>query len=95
MQTIGCCWHCRAPLTVADYGRETLCRGCGKPTRACRNCADFAPGRPDDCLQAQADKVLDKQRATACEFFQPAADPPRQQATPADQLRAAAEALFK
>ncbi len=42
---IGKCWHCGAGLTKADYGRETSCLACNKPTRVCRNCRHFAPGR--------------------------------------------------
>jgi len=95
VEIIGVCWHCRAPLTASDYGRETLCRGCGKPTRVCRNCGNYAPGRPADCLEPLAERVLEKGRATACEFFAPAANPLADPAASAGGLRAAAEALFR
>jgi primosomal protein N' len=46
---IGKCWHCDAELQSADYGRECDCRGCGKPTRVCRNCRWYAPDRANQC----------------------------------------------
>lgn len=93
---VGICWSCRRGLTLADYGRETSCVGCGKDTRACRNCRFFAPGRPNDCIEPMAEPVKDKQRANFCEYFEPAAEPlagPDRQADAS--LREAAEALFR
>ena len=95
-ETIGHCWHCRRPQTKADYGRETLCLGCGKPARVCRNCRHYAPGRPNDCLEPVAERVMDKTRANPCEFFEPHPDPSGDAGAPgADALRAAADALFR
>lgn len=95
METIGHCWHCGRPLSKADYGRETLCLGCEKPTRVCRNCNDYAPGRPNDCLEPMAERVMDKTAANHCEFFKPHPNPQRHQGAGADQLMAAAASLFK
>jgi hypothetical protein len=71
-EIIGKCWRCGRPLAKFDYGRETLCLGCGKPTRVCRNCRHFAPGRPNDCREPMTEPVLDKERANFCELFDPA-----------------------
>lgn len=92
---IGHCWHCGAGLTAADYGRELACLACGKPTRCCRNCRMYRPGRPNDCLEPIAEEVADKERATFCEHFDPAPSPagPGQRAN-VDAQRQAAEALF-
>ncbi len=68
---IGRCWHCGRDLTKADYGRETLCLGCGKATRVCRNCRHYAPGKPNACLEPMAEEVLNKERANFCELFDP------------------------
>lgn len=68
---IGRCWQCGRDLTKADYGRETLCLGCGKATRVCRNCRHYAPGKPNACREPMAEEVLDKERANFCEFFDP------------------------
>lgn len=95
-EIIGLCWHCRRPLTRADYGRENNCLGCTKPVRVCRNCRHYAPGRPNDCLEPMAERVLDKNRATMCEFFEPDPNPPEGEGrSDVDALRDAAEALFR
>jgi hypothetical protein len=69
--TIGRCWRCGSDLAKADFGRETLCLGCGKPTRVCRNCRHYAPGRPNACREPMTEPVLDKERANFCELFDP------------------------
>ena len=93
---IGTCWHCGQDLDQAEYGRETRCRRCDKPTRACRNCRHFAPGRPRDCQESLAEPPLDKERATFCEHFDPGSPSPA--GTPrsaAEQLLEQARQLFK
>ncbi len=95
-ENIGLCWHCQRPLTGIDYGREDTCLGCGKATRACRNCIHFAPGRPDDCDEPSAEAVLDKVRANFCSFFEPAKVAATEQRSPDPvDLIKAAEDLFK
>ncbi len=70
---IGHCWHCGRDLAPSDYGREALCLGCGKPTRVCRNCRQFAPGRPNACLEPMTELVADKEKANFCVLFDPVA----------------------
>jgi hypothetical protein len=93
---IGRCWQCGADLTNVDFGRETNCLGCGKPTRCCRNCRLFQRGRPNDCIEPMAEQVADKQRANFCGFFDPSPtaiqDPI---GSSGDALRQAADDLFK
>ena len=67
----GNCWHCGHNLTAADYVRENNCLGCNKPTRVCRNCRHFAPGRPNACFETMTEPVLEKERANFCELFEP------------------------
>lgn len=92
---IGCCWHCGASLGPHDYGRETGCPGCGKPTRVCRNCSWFDRTRANACQEPRAEPVLEKQRANFCEFFEPTTPASAGSVTPEEALRQAAEALFK
>jgi predicted RNA-binding Zn-ribbon protein involved in translation (DUF1610 family) len=93
---IGHCWSCAKGLVAADYGREQSCPGCGKATRVCRNCRHFAPGRPNDCIEPMAERVLEKTKANFCEYFEatktPLGDP---QPSSDETLREAAEALFR
>jgi hypothetical protein len=94
--TRGNCWHCGQALSTADYGREADCPSCHRPTRVCRNCCHFAPGRPNECVEPMAEPVLEKERANFCEFFEPTDRPTGNGAGPtvAELLRAA-EDLFK
>jgi hypothetical protein len=93
---LGKCWHCGRALTAADFGRETNCPGCSKPTRVCRNCRHFAPGRPNDCVEPMTEPILEKERANFCELFEPtqntAGSAPGSEA---EDLLKAAESLFK
>lgn len=92
----GICWSCARGLTAADYGREACCPGCGKPTRVCRNCRHYAPGKPNECLEPRVERVLDKERANFCELFDPSDRPAGGTDRASDEdLREAAEALFK
>jgi hypothetical protein len=92
---LGSCWHCGVDLQAQDYGRETQCLKCGKPTRVCRNCRWFDTGRANQCQEPMAEKVMDKQRANFCEFFEPTMRSAESEAGALDALRRAAEDLFK
>jgi len=93
----GLCWHCGHQLSSVDYGRETTCQGCGKDTRTCRNCRHYATARPNECLEPMAERVLVKDRANFCEFFEPSDRPSESGSggTSQEALRAAADALFR
>jgi predicted RNA-binding Zn-ribbon protein involved in translation (DUF1610 family) len=91
----GTCWSCGHVLTVADFGREAHCPACGKATHACRNCRFFAPGRANDCLEPIAERVVDKERPNFCDLFEPVQRNGAAAKPSADDLKAAAEALFR
>lgn len=96
-EVIGHCWNCGHGLTKLDYGRESTCLACDKPTHCCRNCRQYAPGRPNECLEPLVDRVVEKTRSNFCEFFEPSAHTTGSSASAShpDQLRGAAEELFK
>ncbi|MGD8914159.1 MAG: hypothetical protein PVI97_00425 [Candidatus Thiodiazotropha sp.] len=92
----GKCWQCGLALVAADYGRETTCRSCGKPTRVCRNCGWYAPNRPNQCDEPMADRVMDKEKANFCGYFEPTIETAGSDTQSShDALRQAAEDLFK
>ena len=93
---IGTCWNCGQSLSKSDYGRETLCLRCDKPTRVCRNCRHYVRGRPNDCEEPLADEVMDKEKANFCSFFDPNLEPESAVGdTSQSDLLKAAEDLFK
>ena len=89
----GTCWHCGQKLQERDYGRESRCPGCDKPTHVCRNCGFYSPSAPGQCREPVADAVSDKQRANFCGYFE-ATDSYRDEASDAQALRQAADDLF-
>jgi hypothetical protein len=92
----GKCWHCGADLTRLDFGRESACGACDKPTHCCRNCRHYAPGRANECMEPQVERVLDKARSNFCELFEPTmALRPGSAAADVQAARQAAENLFK
>ncbi len=92
----GSCWECGATLGAADYGRESRCPECGKATHACRNCRFYAPSRPNACAEPVAERVMEKERANFCGYFEPTTGRgPAAEASSAEDLRSAADALFK
>ena len=92
----GTCWHCGGAVYAQDYGRETNCLACGKPTRVCRNCRWFSRGVANECREPMAERIIDKERANYCEFFDPSMDAGDGAApSPEEDLLKRAEELFK
>ncbi|MCU7815394.1 MAG: hypothetical protein KZQ81_09335 [Candidatus Thiodiazotropha sp. (ex Rostrolucina anterorostrata)] len=92
----GKCWQCSTELEAADYGRETNCRRCGKPTRVCRNCRWYAPARPNQCEEPMAEPIMDKEKPNFCGYFEPTMDVSADKGNHSDDtIRQAAENLFK
>ncbi len=95
-QIQGHCWHCGAALGSQDFGRETNCLSCGKPTRVCRNCRWFSSAATNQCREPMAERVLEKERANYCEFFEATLEPAAAGGdSEAAALQQTAEALFK
>lgn len=93
---IGKCWQCGHPLGKVEFGRETVCLGCDKPTRCCRNCRFYAPGRPNECEEPMVERVMNKEWANFCDFFDPSPDPQSGDGgSNKEDLLKAAEDLFK
>jgi hypothetical protein len=90
----GNCWNCGATLTVLDYGRADTCLKCGKDTKVCKNCVFFDPNYNNQCIENQADRVVEKERSNFCDYFKPKAGGGSGTSS-RDSLKAAADALFK
>jgi hypothetical protein len=96
-EILGHCWSCGHGLSKFDYGRETECPACRKPTHCCRNCRHYALGRANECMEPMVERIVDKARANFCELFE-ATTPAGTQGAAApdvDALRQSAEALFR
>lgn len=92
--TSGNCWCCGIELGPLDYGRQDICKKCGRDTKVCKNCIFFDPTANNQCRENQADLVADKERSNFCDYFKPKGGIGGG-ATSRDEMKAAAEALFK
>ncbi|MBF0138274.1 MAG: hypothetical protein H7833_18605 [Magnetococcus sp. DMHC-1] len=93
---VGSCWGCGSGLGLLHLGYRDSCPQCSRDTRVCRNCEFHDPNCYNECRENQAERVVEKDRATHCDFFRikktgkgPAVVDPEVTA------RQAAEALFR
>lgn len=91
----GFCWSCATPLNALEFGRQDICRKCGRDTRTCKACTHFDPACNNQCREPQADRVVEKERSNFCDYFLPSEQAPGSATTSRDALKSAAEALFK
>jgi len=94
MSIKGKCWYCDESLGESDYGRQESCPKCRKDTHVCRNCFFYDTSYNNFCKENQADRVVEKEKFNFCDYFRPT-DPKGGGGASADDLKAAAEALFK
>lgn len=94
IQNPGNCWHCGAELGSLDYGRQEICRKCGRDTRVCKNCIFHDRTAHNECREPQAERVLEKERSNFCDYFKSKSGASNCAAS-REALKAAADALFK
>lgn len=89
------CFHCQKELSFTDkIGFREECPACRSDVHVCKNCDFYDPKVYNECRETSAEVVRERERANYCEYFQPKA-PGAGAQNKAEQLRAAAEALFK
>ena len=63
------CYSCGTELPAEKVYRTTLCPGCEKGVRVCRNCKFYSPGSHWDCRETISEPVRDKDMVNFCDFF--------------------------
>lgn len=63
------CFSCGAELAFDKVFRTTICSGCGKGVRACKNCDFYSPGAHWDCRETISELVREKDIVNFCEYF--------------------------
>jgi hypothetical protein len=91
------CYRCGASLAMLSLplSRQDECPECRNYLHVCRMCVNFAPGRPRQCVEDDAEEVLEKERLNFCDWFiasESAFDARRK--IEEDAARAALEGLF-
>lgn len=89
------CVFCGKPFELdGPVGRRDQCRHCGRDLRCCKQCKFYDARSYNECKEVMAERILDKERANACEYYAPRGS----SHTNADRVanaRSALEALFK
>lgn len=89
------CAFCQKEVEVGDrVGRGEACPSCGRDLHCCYQCHFYDPSAYNECREPQADRVVEKDRANFCDYFQ--FNPKiRVGATKADDLKGKWEKMFK
>jgi len=93
------CYKCSSELILpqGEIGRGASCDKCRSDVRCCKNCRHYDTSSYNDCRERQAERVLDKERANMCDYFQIAQD--RKGGNPNDSKKkdalSALDSLFK
>ena len=67
------CFHCGREIAIKErIGFRDRCPACDRPAHACLNCGFYDPAYNNQCRENQAERVVDKERANFCEYFNPA-----------------------
>jgi hypothetical protein len=64
------CHRCKKEMIVDEkVGRREFCPSCRADLHGCLNCQLYDPGSYNQCREAQAERVLEKDRSNFCEYF--------------------------
>lgn len=91
------CFHCGASLASLSLplSRRDECPECSAHLHVCKMCRHFDPSAVQQCLEDDAEEVVDKGRVNFCEWFVPsenAFDPAAK--AEADRAKQSLDALF-
>lgn len=65
------CFHCKGELDGSSKpARGDECPKCGSAVKVCLNCRFYDRGAYNDCREPSAERVVEKDRANFCEFFE-------------------------
>ena len=76
MSTEIVCYRCGASLAALTLplSRRDMCPSCSAHVHVCRQCIYYDPQVIGQCLEDDAEEVLDKERVNFCDWFKPRAD---------------------
>ena len=68
------CLSCDTEIELASgdrVGFRDECEHCGADLHTCLHCAFHDPGAHNECREASAERVSDRERANRCDYFSP------------------------
>ncbi len=90
------CFHCgHFNSYILPLGRKEECGKCRSDAHVCKNCEHYDAKVYNECRETQADFIAEKERANFCDFFRVSSKDNVSAEQKKNDLRAAAEALFK
>ncbi len=90
------CYHCGTELSFGDrVGLREECPQCRNDVHVCRNCQFYDRSSYNECREPSAEVVREKDRSNHCEYWSPSSGLGAGGGKAAQDLLAAAEALFK
>jgi hypothetical protein len=89
------CWNCAKEIAVNNFHRQDTCEHCGRSTHACKNCEHYDTAYNNLCRESSADRVVEKESSNFCDFFKPSTRGPGAGSKSANDMKTAADALFK
>ena len=92
---MGQCWSCGKAIQANLYHRQDRCDHCDQDTHVCKNCEFYDRAYNNECRESSADRVVEKERSNFCDFFKPSDRAGGVNGKTKNDLKAAAEALFK
>ena len=65
------CFHCKGTIEAEGRpGRGERCPWCGSDVKVCLNCRFYDTASYNECRENSAERVVHKDRANFCEFFE-------------------------
>jgi len=88
------CIFCRKPVEMDDkVFHKDVCPHCDADLHACVQCRFYEIGRNNDCREVRAERVVVKDRANHCDYFEFGAESYMEKAS--DEAKRKLESLFK
>ena len=89
------CHRCGKEVEQQSVGRRDVCPGCGLDLRCCLNCNFYNASYANSCKEPQAERVLDKDKSTFCDYFIPGKQTPQTEQQLGTEAKNKLDALFK
>ncbi len=90
------CHHCKKEVQILDrVGRGDTCPFCNTDAHCCLNCSFYDASSYNECRESNAERVLSKDRANFCDYFEFAKDRKGSLSSKELEAKAKLEALFK
>lgn len=86
------CYNCQAELKLerGKVYKGDVCPNCDKDVRVCLNCSFHSKGVHNDCMETEAERVVEKKRENQCDFFRM-----REKNASANSVKKKGSTLFK